>query len=130
MGRSMTSNRPYLFRAIYDWIVDNGLTPHILVNAEADGAMVPEGYVEDGRIILNVSPRAVSDWHQDMESLAFSARFNGATRRVSVPMPALLAIYARENGQGMAFGKDDGTSPPPPSTTPSEPAQRGRPQLH
>ena len=126
----MTSSRPYLFRAIYDWIVDNGLTPYILVNAEADGAMVPEGYVEDGRIVLNISPHAVSDWHQDMESLAFSARFSGATRRVTVPMDGVLAIYARENGRGMAFEKEDGTTPP--STTPPEstPTPRGRPQLH
>lgn len=120
----MTSSRPYLFRAIFDWIVDNGLTPYILVNAEADGASVPGNYVENGRIILNISPRAVSDWHQDMESLSFNARFDGATRQVIVPMESLLAIYARENGRGMVFEKEDGSPPP---TTPD---RRGRPQLH
>jgi stringent starvation protein B len=124
---AMTSSRPYIFRAIYDWIVDNGLTPYILVNASAPGADVPPEYVDGGRIVLNVSPRAVHQWHQDSESLSFSARFNGQSRGVTVPLRAVLAIYARENGKGMVFDKDE-PEPPPSSGRPTEPA-KSRPKL-
>lgn len=129
---SMTSSRPYILRAIYDWIVDNGLTPYILVNAEAPGAQVPERHVEHGRIVLNVSPRAVSAWAQDLTRISFSARFGGVSQNVSIPIAAVLAIYAKENGKGMVFEKEEpGATPPtPPSSPPSpETGKKGRPHL-
>ena len=122
----MTSSRPYIFRAIYDWIVDNGLTPYILVNASAAGAEVPEEYVDNGKIVLNISPRAVHQWHQDQDIVSFSARFNGRSRIVSIPLRAILAIYARENGKGMVFDKDE---PEPPPSNHKEPARPRRPNL-
>lgn len=111
----MTSSRPYLIQAIYEWIADNGLTPYILVDAEASGAEVPRQYVENGKIILNISERAVSDMHQDKEWIWFSARFGGRQQDITVPVHSVLAIYAKENGKGMVFEQDDGSSPPPPS---------------
>lgn len=121
---SMTSSRPYLLRAIYDWIVDNDLTPYLLVNAEQEGVEVPVQYVEKGKIVLNVSPRAVQALDLANERISFSARFAGRPMEVSVPISAALAIYAKENGQGMIFtDEDDGGEPPP---TPDKP---NRPQL-
>ncbi len=121
---SMTSSRPYILRAIYDWIVDNGLTPYILVNAEAPGAQVPERHVEHGRIVLNIAPRAVSAWQQDLTRIFFSARFGGVSQNVSIPIAAVLAIYAKENGKGMVFEKEEHGSPPPasPPSPPSPPS--------
>jgi len=93
----MTSSRPYLLRAIYEWIVDNGMTPYLLVNAELDGVEVPVQYVNSGKIILNVAPEAVQGLDISGEDVSFSARFDGKPMRVSFPMSAALAIYAREN---------------------------------
>ncbi len=109
----MTSSRPYLLRALYDWIVDNGLTPHLLANATAPGIQVPGQYVKEGRIVLNIAPRAAQDLQLGSEFITFSARFGGVARGVSVPVPAVLGIYAAENGQGMAFNNEEGSSPPP-----------------
>jgi len=102
----MTSNQPYLFRAIYDWIVDNDMTPYALINAEASYVKVPQQSVNEGQIILNISPSAVVAFHSDNEALSFSARFSGVEQSIYIPMPAILAIYAAENGQGMAFSQD------------------------
>ena len=102
----MTSNRPYLLRALYEWIVDNGLTPHVLVDAVQPGVRVPAHAVKDGRIVLNIAERAVGGLRMDNESLRFSARFGGVSQAVQVPMHAVIAIYARENGQGMALPDD------------------------
>jgi stringent starvation protein B len=102
----MTSNRPYLLRALYEWIVDNGLTPHVLVDAVQPGVRVPAHAVKDGRIVLNIAERAVGGLRMDNESLRFSARFGGVSQSVLVPMHAVIAIYARENGQGMALPDD------------------------
>lgn len=124
---TMTSSKPYMFRAIYDWIVDNGLTPYILVNASAYGARVPQEYVDGGKIILNVSPRAVDQWRQDHESLFFNARFNGQRREVSIPFRAVLAVYARENGKGMVFDKEE--PEPPPASQSANPAKPRKPKL-
>lgn len=129
----MTSSRPYLVRAIYDWIVDNGCTPYILVNAEAANVTVPQQHVRDGRIILNISPQAVRDLHLSNEWLMFSARFSGTSVEVSLPPQAVLAIYAKENGRGMVFGEEDEdvapTPEPPESPEPPEPPKPGRPTL-
>jgi stringent starvation protein B len=118
----MTSSRPYLIRAIYDWITDNGLTPHLLVDAEHPEAVVPEQYVEDGQIVLNVGLSAVRDLDLGNEEISFSARFSGTPMDVSVPADAVLGIYARENGRGMLFpegngeeGSADDEPEPPPS---------------
>jgi stringent starvation protein B len=122
----MTSSRPYIFRAIYDWIIDNGLTPYILVNAAASGAQVPQEYVDGGKIVLNIGPRAVHHWRQDNDSLSFSARFNGQSRELSIPLRAVLAIYARENGKGMVFDKEE---PEPPPEQPKDSSKPRRPSL-
>ena len=109
----MTSSRPYLIRALYEWIVDNALTPHLLVDTQAEGLEAPVEYAENGKLVLNVSPRAVRGLSMGNEVVSFDARFAGQSRRVSVPVQAVLAIYARENGQGMLFGdRDDGGEPP------------------
>ena len=99
----MNSSRPYLVRALYEWIVDNDCTPHLLVNAEFPGVRVPPGYANDGQIVLNVSPSAVRNLHMDNEAVSFEGRFGGTAHSLYIPSGAMLAIYARENGQGMAF---------------------------
>ena len=96
----MNSSRPYLVRALYEWIVDNDCTPHILVNAEFAGVKVPPGYASDGQIVLNVSPSAVRHLHMDNEAVSFEGRFGGVAQSLYIPALAVMAIYARENGQG------------------------------
>ena len=103
---AMTSHRPYLLRALYEWIADNGLTPHILVDATKPGVQVPAHAVKDGRIVLNIAARAVGHLQMDNDDVRFSARFGGVSHAVIVPIDAVLAIYARENGQGMALPED------------------------
>ena len=99
----MTSHRPYLLRALYSWIADNGLTPHLLVDAARPGVQVPRHAVKDGRIVLNVAELDVAGLEMGNDLIRFSARFGGISHAVSVPVAAVLAIYARENGQGMAL---------------------------
>lgn len=122
----MTSSRPYLIRALYDWIIANQLTPYILVDAEAEGATVPRQYVEDGKIILNISPSAVNDLTISNHMLEFDASFAGQPQRVHAPMRAVLAIYARENGRGMVFNQDEEDEF---EQAPRRPAQTGKPKL-
>ena len=129
---SMTSSQPYLIRAIYDWIMDNDFTPYLLVNAENDYAMIPREYVEDGKIVLNINPSAISDLQLGNDYIMFNARFSGKAMEVSVPIVAVLAIYARENGQGMMFDENNNTLPPTPpedSTPPVKPKKSQKPQL-
>ncbi len=125
----MISSRPYLLRAIYDWIVDSGLTPYILVDAEAEDVTVPVQYIQDGRIILNVSPEAVRGLEVGNDWVMFSARFGGVSMNVSFPPRTALAIYAKENGRGMVFSDEDemGGGPPEPPTDPGPP--KGKPSL-
>ncbi|MDH3514680.1 MAG: ClpXP protease specificity-enhancing factor [Gammaproteobacteria bacterium] len=99
----MTPIKLYLLRAVHDWAVDNGFTPQVLVDATAGGVKVPMNYVQDGRIVLNIHPRAVSHLEFAAEALRFSARFGGRSLSVEVPYIAMLAIYARENNQGITF---------------------------
>lgn len=133
----MNSSRPYLIRALYEWIVDNDCTPHLLVNAEYPGVQVPAGFARDGQIVLNASPSAVRQLHMDNQAVSFEGRFGGVAHSLYLPVPAILAIYARENGQGMVFdaeapghpvddrqepednGPDGGDEPPRPSGRPS-----------
>lgn len=122
---SMTSNRPYLLRALYEWISDNGLTPYLLVDAASEGVLVPPSAVKDGRVVLNIAARAVTQLEIANEHIGFLARFGGVSQAIHVPMAAVLAIYAQENGQGMMFSPETpSTEPPPPSPAPEEPAKR------
>lgn len=103
----MTSSQPYLIRAIYEWIVDNNLTPYLMVDATKKGAIVPEDYLDDqGRIILNISPSATSELLMTNEEVTFNARFSGQAIGIVVPTYCVKAIYARENGQGMMFNDE------------------------
>ncbi len=103
----MSSNRPYLIRALYDWLVDNGTTPYLMVNTSVSGVVVPDRFVEDGRIILNVDPAAVSGLELGNDLICFSARFGGKSEEILFPPNAVMGIYARENGQGMLFPEDE-----------------------
>jgi len=109
----MSSSRPYLIRALYEWILDNDSTPYILVNAHGDDVAVPQEHVKDGQIILNISPTAVQDLKIENLAMAFSGRFAGVPTKVYVPIVSVLGIYARENGQGMFFEVDESTPEPP-----------------
>ena len=133
----MNSSRPYLVRALYEWIVDNDCTPHMLVNSDYPKVQVPAGFASDGQIVLNVSPTAVRQLHMDNEAVSFEGRFGGVPHTLYVPIPAIMGVYARENGQGMVFDleepleADDEVEPdddgPPPGTEPPRPT--GRPSL-
>ncbi len=103
----MTPRRPYMLRAFYDWLVDNDLTPHLVVAATLPGVRVPMEFVQDGQIILNIAPRAVGNLELGNDAITFSARFSGRPHTVIVPMYAVQAIYARENGAGTMFEPED-----------------------
>ena len=116
----MSSQRPYLLRALYEWIADNGMTPHVLVNAAMAGVRVPLHAVKEGRIVLNIAERAVAKLELGNELLRFTARFAGVSQTVSVPLEAVIAIYARETGQGMALPEElraASAAPAPPMAT-------------
>jgi stringent starvation protein B len=127
MSDDLTPSRPYLLRALNEWILDNNCTPYIVVDAGINGVEVPEEYVADGQIVLNVTPGAVRDLHITDEALSFSARFGGVPMQIYAPMVAIVAIYAKENGQGMVFGSEagapspDDVPPPPPKPTRQKP---------
>lgn len=104
----MTPRRPYLLRAFYDWLLDNQLTPHLVVDVMRPGVQVPMEFARDGQIVLNVAPRAVGNLQLGDNEVSFNARFGGIPRQVSVPMAAVLAIYARENGAGTMFEPEAG----------------------
>jgi len=123
----VTPSRPYLVRAIYEWILDNGLTPYILVDATMAGVEVPQAYVNEGQIILNIAPQAVQGLELGNEQVGFNARFGGTPTDVWVPIPAIVAIYAQENGRGMVFTEEEG-QPPPDAPGPASPGG-GRPSL-
>ena len=136
---SMSSHRPYLLRALNEWIADNGMTPHLLVDASRPGVQVPQQAVSDGKIVLNIAERAVARLLIDNDTVSFTARFGGVSHPVVVPIAAVLAIYARETGQGMALPDDALASgpqeevtvsdePPPDDSTPSPP-RRGHLRL-
>lgn len=114
----MSSLKPYLIRAVHEWCVDQDLTPYLLVNAQSQDVLVPRQFVqEDGRIVLNLKPQAVHNLVLGDRKIEFNARFGGSPMQVKIPLPAVLAIYARENGQGMVFdGGEEGEPSPPPST--------------
>ncbi len=124
----MTSLKPYLIRAIYEWILDNDLTPHLLVNANHHNAVLPMQFVQDGRMILNIRPAAIDALSLGDDAIEFNTRFSGKSTYICAPVSAVLAIYAKENGQGMVFDEDDSQNeePPPP---PPEPTKKAKPSL-
>jgi stringent starvation protein B len=126
----MTSSRPYLLRAFYEWIVDNECTPYVVVSASRDDVQVPRNYVKDGQIVLNISPTAVASLKLDNDGLMFSARFGGVPMEVYAPIGAVVGIYARENGQGMVFEAEDAPAEPPPEApSPTPGGKPNRPGL-
>lgn len=124
----MTPSRPYIMRALYEWIVDNGHTPYILVDATLDRVSVPEQFVNDGQIVLNISPTAVMDLDISNDSVVFNGRFGGVATDIFVPVTAVIGIYARENGKGMVF-EDESDPTPPDDAPPGSPKPEGRPAL-
>ena len=136
----MRSRRPYLLRAMYEWMADTRQTPHILVDARQDGVVVPQASVHEGRIVLNIGASAAHALSLGNEQVEFDARFGGVSHHVVVPLAAVLAIYARETGQGMMFGLEDGEpveAPEAPADGPDGPGPdtsppttgKGRPRL-
>jgi len=120
--------RPYLLRAMHAWISDNGQTPHVVIDASLPGVDVPNQYVRDGKIVLNISHTAVTRLDIGNETLSFQARFSGAAWTISVPLRAVLGIYARETGRGMIFSEEEsGSAPDDPPTPPAAPAGDGGP---
>ena len=115
----MTSLKPYLIRSIYEWIIDNAMTPHLLIDAEHRDAVLPVDFIENGKIVLNIRPEAIQNLSLGNEEIQFNARFSGNPMQISVPTIAVNAIYAKENGKGMVFDdKDDSDDVPPPENTP------------
>lgn len=130
----MKSRRPYLLRALHEWISDSNCTPHIVVDAGVTGVEVPRQYVQDGKIVLNVSWSATGQLQMGNDELSFNGRFGGAGMHVRVPVAAVLAIYARETGQGMIFNEDadqppEGPQGPAPEPQPPKEGAAGRPKL-
>ncbi len=117
----MTSLKPYLIRSIYEWIVDNNLTPHLLVDAENTNAILPIEFIEDGKIVLNIRQEAIQGLSLGNEEIEFNARFSGKPMHIVTPVSAVLAIYAKENGKGMIFDQEDSDNdePPPPVKKPT-----------
>ncbi len=107
MEASFSSNKPYMLRAVHEWIIDNDATPYLLVDASQASVCVPAQHIQNGQIILNVEPSAIQNWFTDNDAISFSARFSGKAMNIFIPMTALLAIYAQENGLGMAFPPDE-----------------------
>jgi stringent starvation protein B len=123
----MTSLKPYLIRSIYEWILDNQLTPYLLVDAENDNAILPMQFVDDGKIVLNIRPEAVEALSLGNDAIEFNARFSGKPMHIIAPVVAVMAIYAKENGKGMVFNPEDedtDNTPPPEKTPPTKPALR------
>ena len=119
----MTSSKPYLVRALYQWILDNDNTPYILVDTSSELVVIPKGIANDGKVVLNLAPAAIQYLEMSNEQISFSARFSGVAEQIFVPVSSLLAIYARENGEGMMFPAeasdseaDDETRTPGPPT--------------
>ncbi|MFZ2554777.1 ClpXP protease specificity-enhancing factor [Psychrobacter sp. BF1] len=104
---SITPTRPYMVRAIYQWIEDNDLTPYLMVDATAENVQIPVGHVQDGRIVLNIASRATGNMSMENDYVHFSARFGGVSQEIWVPVKAILGIYAKENSQGMFFDPNE-----------------------
>ncbi|MFW0086636.1 MAG: ClpXP protease specificity-enhancing factor [Coxiella-like endosymbiont] len=131
----MIPSRPYLLRAIYEWLIDNQFTPYVMVDAMVPDVEVPERFIEDGKIVLNIEPQAAGRLRMGNDAIEFDARFSGIAHHIFIPVLAVKAIYAFENGRGMVFndeemdGGGDGGSPPSPPTTGGTLVRKGRPTL-
>ena len=129
----LPSKRPYLLRAMHEWMTECGHTPHVIVDAERSGSQVPRAYVKDGKIVLNLSASATQRLRLGNEDVEFDARFSGVVHHVHFPISAVLGIYARETGEGMVFSEQDLGPEPPSRPTPAEegsgPTTSKRPQL-
>jgi len=128
----MTPSRPYLLRALYEWILDNNCTPYMIVDATMDEVSVPLEYVKDGQIVLNIAPRAIRDLVIASEYVMFSGRFAGIAHEIYVPIGAVMGIIAKENGEGMWFPREEEPEPAPPSDDPETPPEtppKGPPTL-
>jgi stringent starvation protein B len=138
----MTSSKPYLIRALYEWLLQNDVTPYLLVDSNFYGVMIPQGTANDGKVVLNLTPSAIQALELDNEFVAFSARFGGVAQNVYCPMASILAIYAQENGEGMVFNEEPHIEPDPegtkadgklasvkPSSKPLESKRTNRPSL-
>jgi stringent starvation protein B len=112
---AMTSSVPYLLRAIHEWIMDNDCTPYLIIDVNVAETQVPQAYVKDGQIVLNISPMAIRDLLIDDNYVVFSGRFGGVSHYISAPIQAVMGIVAKENGEGMWFPRDDVSPDPPPS---------------
>ncbi len=117
MASSLSSQKPYFIRAVFDWLIDNSLTPYLSVDATYPDTQVPDDYVNDGKIIMDIAPNAVRNFHTDNDWISFSARFGGKPMEVFIPIGAVMGIYAKENNEGLFFTADP-TTPPAPSSPP------------
>jgi len=120
----MTPLKPYLVRSLHEWILDNNFTPYLLVDTRVEFVDVPQAYISDDKIILNTHPGAIQNWYIDNEVISFNARFSGKSESMYIPVQAVLAVYAKENGKGMMFDEqlEDGLTPDPdgPKPTPKK----------
>lgn len=123
----MKARRPYLLRAMHEWISESDCTPHIVVDAGVEGVEVPRQYVQDGKIVLNISWSATGQLQLGNDAVSFNGRFGGASMQVRVPLVAVLAIYARETGQGMVFADEQAPPPEGPSSEPDSPEPAAKP---
>jgi stringent starvation protein B len=121
--------RPFLLRAMHQWIAECGHTPHVIVDAGREGAELPRAYVKDGKIVLNLSEGATQRLRLGNDEVEFDARFAGVIHHVRFPVSAVLGIYARETGEGMVFSEQDLGPEPPKRPTPAEEGGGRRPQL-
>ena len=119
---ALGSSRPYLIRALYDWIVDGGEDPYVVVDCFYPGVEVPETHIKDGQIVLNLAPRALSGWNMADFGVMFQTRFGGIPTEIILPYGAITAIYGKESGLGMAFGQEPGGVPELPSGETRTPA--------
>jgi stringent starvation protein B len=129
MNNKVLPKRPYLLRAMHQWISECGNTPHVIVDAGREGSDVPRAYVKDGKIVLNLSEGATQRLRVGNEHVEFEARFAGVIHHVRFPVSAVLGIYARETGEGMVFSEQDLGPEPPTRPTPAQEGGARRPQL-
>ena len=122
----MTSSKPYLVRALYEWILDNDNTPYILVDTSSDQVSIPNGIASDGKVVLNLAPSAIQNLEMTNDFVSFSARFNGAAEQIFVPVASMLAIYARENGEGMMFPDEEDSAGTGAGSDLTKPASKSR----
>jgi stringent starvation protein B len=129
----MLPQKPYLVRAFYEWIIDSRATPYLLVSAAVEGTEVPQDYVEDGEIVLDISSKAITGLNISNHKVEFQATFGGIPKSIVAPMKAILAIYANENGRGMVFNLDDDNNdddPFPPEDTGDKSGGKGKKGSH